>query len=823
MSAWAGIPGTPMKSRLILALAVTLAVGACTPKSNAPGQGSSGTHARAAGAPVRPAAHPTSVGATTLHRFANLPDRGALVQYPAQPIVRRDGAYTWHRADLSESHALAAIGGVLEMTSPSGKPLRFRYERHVEHANGDWTWVGSVGNGSLQEAVITFGARAAFGSIGQADGTPLRLTLRDGVAWLVETDPAKIAQINNSATRPDEPDYLVPPSLASQGERGTRPVGSASSTMSTPPALATNATASAASASTTTVDLVLGYTPGFVAYYGGESQALTRLNNMVAITNEAYVNSRVDAQIRLVKAVAVNYADATPNRTALEELTGFQAPRTRTTPAAAFSELRAARDTYGADLVSLVRSFRTPENEGCGIAWLNGGGRTAITQSSEFFGYSVVSDGRDQDTDGKTYFCREETLAHELGHNMGSAHDRDASDGDDNVLQSNEYGAFDYSFGYKTDANNGNFYTVMAYGDSGQTRHRVFSNPRVTQCGGVPCGTEGVADNARSIAQVIATIAGFRAAVVPVVRRVRNDFNGDGKSDIYWRNHSTGSNVVWTMDGVNIAGMTAVYRESGQNWRVLGSGDFNGDGYADVLWRNGATGANHLQLMHGSQVLAGSGTLPAVSDLAWEPVAIADFDADGRSDVLWRNNSTGVNALWIMEGRTLRLSSYVYKEEDAAWKVAGAADFNGDGYADVLWRNVVTGANYLQYMMGTSMLSGSGALPVVADPNWRIVAIADFNGDGRADVYWRNSAHGTNVLWILSGVALSSSETVLVESDAAWKVVNSGDYNGDGYADVLWRHAVNGRNYIHLMRGASVVGGREIDRVGELEWTITGN
>ena len=29
----------------------------------------------------------------------------------------------------------------------------------------------------------------------------------------------------------------------------------------------------------------------------------------------------------------------------------------------------------------------------------------------------------------------------------------------------------------------GNFFTVMAYGDNGQTANRVFSNPQVTTCG----------------------------------------------------------------------------------------------------------------------------------------------------------------------------------------------------------------------------------------------------------------------------------------------------------------------------------------------------
>ena len=43
---------------------------------------------------------------------------------------------------------------------------------------------------------------------------------------------------------------------------------------------------------------------------------------LVDLTNQAYANSQVNGQIRLVQTVQVNYPDATSNRTALFELTG---------------------------------------------------------------------------------------------------------------------------------------------------------------------------------------------------------------------------------------------------------------------------------------------------------------------------------------------------------------------------------------------------------------------------------------------------------------------------------------------------------------------
>lgn len=435
--------------------------------------------------------------------FAGLPDRGELLSYGDRTSVRRQGPYTWYPVNLSEDHALRAIAsGEMRVAAPDGRIIALKYERHVEHPDGNWTWIGRAPDG--QDAVLTFGESAVFGSIPNGLERPLRLTMGAGRSWLVESDRRQIAQLNNSATRPTRPDVLLPP---------LRPRLAAASSQQASSAQATayaGATALATTSSTPTVDVAIGYTAGFASSLGGQSQAVTRINNLIDITNQAYVNSQVNARVRLVRTLQVNYPDATDNGTALEDLTGYRDGSAIPVPAA-LQPLRDARETSGADLVSLVRDFRMPENSGCGIAWILGFAQQELDQSWADFGYSVVSDGSDYDeTQSGNYYCRDETLAHELGHNMGSAHDRDTAKGDDGVLDPEDYGRYPYSFGYK--AAMGNFYTVMAYGDSGQTGYRVFSNPQITFCGTNPCGIADQADNARSLTQTIPIIAQFRAS-----------------------------------------------------------------------------------------------------------------------------------------------------------------------------------------------------------------------------------------------------------------------------------------------------------------------
>jgi len=58
------------------------------------------------------------------------------------------------------------------------------------------------------------------------------------------------------------------------------------------------------------------------------------------------------------------------------------------------------------------------------------------------------------------------------------------------------------------------------------------------------------------------------------VQRI-GDFNGDGTSDILWRNVNTGEFVEWIMGNGNVAAVINLFTEPPE-WQVQGVGDFNG-------------------------------------------------------------------------------------------------------------------------------------------------------------------------------------------------------------------------------------------------------
>lgn len=455
-----------MRGAFLLVLACLIG---CSSRGSQDGSDSSSGGMRAGMTPARDSVAQSSA---VDQAFTRIPDRGSLFEHVTGKSAVRRGPQTLHPVSFSEDHALAAIGGKMHLTIPDGRAIELDYQRHAEHDDGSWTWVGRNARG--EDAVITIGRTAVYGSIPDGLGGQLQLTTDNGKVWLVETDSTGIPEPS-----PRKGDYLVaPPAVLAAAKQ-------------------LKLTMSADAASPTMVDVAAGFSLGLATRLGGQSQAVTRLNYLAEITNQSYINSQLNARIRLVAIIPVDYPDAVNQDTTLRKLTGYE-----TTVDPAFTRLREAREQFGADLVSFVHQFRAPENDGCGLAWMLGAELSGISPGYAPYGYSVVGDGNDLDeTDGLTYGCSELTFAHELGHNMGQQHNME--DGD-------TPGAHTYSYGYREETTTG-FYTVMAYRlpSSSQFRIRHFSSPLVNFDGRVT-GTP-TADNVRSMAQTIPAVAAFRA------------------------------------------------------------------------------------------------------------------------------------------------------------------------------------------------------------------------------------------------------------------------------------------------------------------------
>src|SRR5262249_35490885 len=287
---------------------------------------------------------------------------------------------------------------------------------------------------------------------------------------------------------------------------------------------------------------------------------------------------------------------------------------------------------------------------------------------------------------------------------------------------------------------------------------------------------------------------------------VGNDFNGNDMADALWRS-SNGALIDWSMNGSAMPSSAYVTYQGNiiapdATWSIAGTSDFNGDGSTDVLWRQN-TGSLVMWRMNGSMVAASNAVTsqgnPVVPDASWSTAGTGDFSGDGKADVLWRQSS-GALAVWQMNGSSISSSNSVTYQgnapaPDATWSVAGVADFNGDGRTDLLWRNA-GGALALWQMNGATVTSSSTITSqgeaVAPEASWSIAGVGDFNRDGSTDILWRQS-NGSLAIWLMNGAAVQSSGTITcqgnaVAPDSSWTVVEIGDFNGDGNSDMLWRN-----------------------------------
>ncbi|MAZ66026.1 MAG: hypothetical protein CMF25_02855, partial [Kangiellaceae bacterium] len=224
--------------------------------------------------------------------------------------------------------------------------------------------------------------------------------------------------------------------------------------------------------------------------------------------------------------------------------------------------------------------------------------------------------------------------------------------------------------------------------------------------------------------------------------------------------------------------------------------DQNCDGKADILWRHQQTGLNWFYAMDGSNIIE-SRAINTV-DLSWETAGRGDFNDDGLSDLLWINKDTGLVYLYYMEGGKFISGKPVTTiAPDSGWQVAAISDFNGDDKADILWRNNNDGRLWLYQMDGHS-ISASQHVTTITDLNWTVIDAPDLNGDGKADLLLRHATTGLVWRYLMDGAIITSSQK-LISVGLEWQLVISGDFDGDKDADILWRNTQDGRNYVYLL------------------------
>src|SRR5439155_100917 len=108
-------------------------------------------------------------------------------------------------------------------------------------------------------------------------------------------------------------------------------------------------------------------------------------------------------------------------------------------------------------------------------------------------------------------------------------------------------------------------------------------------------------------------------------------------------------------------------------------------------------------------------------------------------------------------------------------KIRSAAvtiDFDGDGKADILWRNTNTG-DIPPFLVSLLPAPRRAFIPSILTTR-RAAGVIDFDGDGKADILWRNTSTGDNAIFLMNGFTLTSS-ALIPSVPTTWTIAGVGD------------------------------------------------
>lgn len=360
------------------------------------------------------------------------------------------------------------------------------------------------------------------------------------------------------------------------------------------------------------IDVMVVYTAAARDGAGGVNQILNEIQLAVSDTNQTFANSGIVQRIRLVHAAQVSYTESGVLDTDIERLQK---------PADTFiDDVHALRNTYGADTVSLW----VQNGDFCGVSYV----LTTTAFSFANNAFNVVR--RDCATSIHAF-------AHELGHNFGALHNREATD--------NPPPLFPYSYGYQQRFAAPYFRTVMAYGCAGQIICPIvpyWSSP-IAFYNGQPTGiadpAANSADNARTLNNTRTIAANWRQAIGSI-----QSIAPTGAS--FTKLAGTGAIVVTATTGY------AWTAASNANWITVTSGST----YSGNATVNYSVTANSTNTQRTGTISLGNQTFTVVQDglgLAAITAPAPGSTFTSPSATFTWSAGTGVTNYWLDVGTSL--------------------------------------------------------------------------------------------------------------------------------------------------------------------------
>jgi hypothetical protein len=200
-------------------------------------------------------------------------------------------------------------------------------------------------------------------------------------------------------------------------------------------------------------------------------------------------------------------------------------------------------------------------------------------------------------------------------------------------------------------------------------------------------------------------------------------------------------------------------------------------------------------------------------------------------ELIWQNTTTRqVTVHYYAPGPTDVGWAWLNSAGDPGWKVVGMADMDGNGVPDLIWQNDTTRQVTVNYYGGAggTVYQGWAYLNAAGVPGWSVVGVADMNGDGVPDLIWQNDT--TKVVTVnyyggTGGAVYQGWAYLNSVGNPGWSVVGVADFDGNGTPDLVWQNLSTRQvtvNYYGGTSGAAYQGWAYLNAAGYPGWTVVG-
>jgi secreted trypsin-like serine protease len=257
-------------------------------------------------------------------------------------------------------------------------------------------------------------------------------------------------------------------------------------------------------------------------------------------------------------------------------------------------------------------------------------------------------------------------------------------------------------------------------------------------------------------------------------RPVTGDFNGDGRTDVFWYS-SNSADSLWLGSSTGLRPGPAVRQVTGSYGSLVG--DFDGDGDDDIFWY--APGATPERLWRGSPAGTFSTEAGRTVGGTFRPV-VGDFDGDGDTDIFWYAPGTTAEVLWQADPSRPTLFVSAPAQQVAGTFQPASGDFDGNGSDDIYWYAPGSSADVLWRGSPTGPTPGPAVMQI--NGTYQLL-VGDYDGDGRDDLFGYGAGTALDLIWRGAAGGFDRQTDALV--NGTYRTA-TGDLNGDGRDDVLW-------------------------------------